>query len=232
MPAAIHPALYYALAALLAVGELVILAIAVNPHVSDTYRARYITGRSNCWLTDVSGEITLGERIPTTSASGDKIGQLLRCGWLSPEPFGTWSDGEESKLRFRLAADRTDLLLDLELAPLGADQGHIQQVSVQAGDIPLASFTLDRALIVARRIPIPASLPLDDNGRLELDIAVPTAVSPRELGLNDNPRRFGIRLLSLRLWAPHPEPVYGTSAAPSAWGPRSRRRGGLTALSR
>lgn len=198
----IRPALLYAAAAAVALVELAILAVALHPNVSDTYRARYIAGTSNCWLTNVTGEIVLGERIPATREASGRIGAVLRCGWLPPESYGTWSDGEESKLRFELEPGRPDLFLDLELFPFGADQGRVQQVTVSTDGIPLATFTLDRPLIVARRIPIPASLPLDADKRLELDIAVPTAVSPQQLGLNDFQRRLGIRLVSLRLWAP------------------------------
>ncbi len=194
--------LLYGAAAALALVELAILIAAINPAVSATYRARYIAGTSNCWPSDVSGAITLGERIPATSAAGGRLASILRCGWLPPETYGTWSEGEESKLRLKLEPDRPDLMLDLELFPIGADQGRAQQVSISAGGVALANFTLDRHLIVARRIPIPASLPLDDQNRVELDISVPTAVSPQQLGLNDFPRRLGIRLVSLRLWAP------------------------------
>lgn len=198
----VRPALLYAAAAALALVELAILAVALHPDVSDTYRARYIAGTSNCWLTNVTGDIALGERIPATREASSRIGKVLRCGWLPPETYGTWSDGEESKLRLKLEPDRPDLFLDLELFPLGAGQGHAQQMTVSAGNIPLATFTLDRPMLVARRIPIPASLPLDADNRIEIDIAVPTAVSPQQLGLNDFPRRLGIRLVSLRLWAP------------------------------
>lgn len=197
-----RPALLYAAAAVLALVELAILAVALRPDVSETYHARYIAGTSNCWLTNVSGDIMLGERIPATREASGRIGEVLRCGWLPPESYGTWSDGEESKFRLKLAPGRPNLFLDLELFPLGADQGRVQHVTVSADGTPLADFTLDRPMIVARRIPIPASLPLDAENRLELDISVPTAVSPQELGLNDLNRRLGIRLVSLRLWAP------------------------------
>lgn len=203
MSAATRPPLYYyALAAMLALAELAVLAIALRPDVSDTYRARYITGTSNCWLTDVSGEVILGERVAATDEAGAKLSQLLRCGWMAPQPYGTWSTGAESKLRFKLEPDRPDLLLDLELLPFGPDRGHAQQVTISSGGVPLANFTLDRQLTVARRILIPASLPLDDRGRLEIDFTTPTAVSPRQLGVNDFPAPLGIRLVSLRLWAP------------------------------
>lgn len=197
-----RPALLYAAAAALALVELAILAVALHPNVSDTYRARYIAGTSNCWLTNVSGEIRVGERLPATREASGRIGKVLRCGWLPPESYGTWSDGEESKFRLKLEPGGPDLFLDLELFPLGANQGHAQRVTVSADGIALATFTLDRPMIVARRIPIPASLPLDADNRLELDVSVPTAVSPQQLGLNDLNRRLGIRLVSLRLWAP------------------------------
>ncbi|MGN6490005.1 MAG: hypothetical protein ACTHLT_19580 [Devosia sp.] len=210
MPTALRPQLYYALAAMLALAELAVLAIALRPDVSDTYRARYITGSSNCWLTDVSGDVSLGERIAATGEAGARISQLLRCGWLAPQPYGTWSTGAESKLRFQLEPDRPDLLLDLELLPFGADRGHPQQVTISSGGVQLANLVLDRRLTVARRIPIPATLPLDDRGRLEIDFTIPTAVSPRQLGVNDFPAPLGIRLVSLRLWAPTAsEPVDG-----------------------
>lgn len=192
----------YGLALLLAAVQVTILTAALHPTVSDTYRARYIDGTSNCWEYNVSGQIVLGTRLAAADPSKQQIRTVLRCGWLTPERFGTWAVGEEAKLRFKLPATRPDLFLDLTLAAFAVDRGHEQAVRISAGQQKLAEFILDRTFAVTRRIPVPSSLPVDEKGFVEITFGFPDAISGRQLGINRDTRRFAVRLFSLRLAPP------------------------------
>ena len=194
----------YGLAAVIGVAELAMLAIAFNPTVGPTYRARYIDGTSDCWLQPVSGEYALGTKLDA-SVTGDAaaLRRLLRCGWFDPGANGTWSQGGETELRFRLDGPREALALELDLAPFGIAFGLEQRVVVSAGGIELGSFTLATEPPSPHVIPIPATTPLTADGYLDIALALPDAVAPKSLGINQEPRRLAVRLISLRL-APAP----------------------------
>lgn len=200
MPASRLRITAYTLAGLLAGFEFTVLAFALNPTVTPTYRARYIDGTSDCWEYPASGEYELGITMQATLAlQSPGLRDLLRCGWLATEPSGTWTRGGETQIRFHLDGPRQDLLLELEIAPFAVEFGLTQRVIVSAGGTELQRVTLDTRPPSRHLIPVPATLPLDPDGNLDITLFLPDAATPKSVGINNDTRSLAIRLISLRL---------------------------------
>lgn len=200
----LYAPLAYGCAGILVLSELVVLAFALSPDVSPAYRARYIDGTSDCWQFPVSGEYELGTTMYATLANmSPGLRELMRCGWLETEPSGTWSRGSEAELRFQLEGERQDLVLELVLAPFAAEFGLTQRVMVSAGEQELGRFTLHSQPVTRHRISVPATVPVSEDGKLDIQLNLPDAATPKSVGINNDPRRLAIRLVAVRLTEGH-----------------------------
>ena len=200
----------YALTAVLVVLHGIVLAAALNPDVPPDVRAYYIERSTDCWEQTVAGA-HLDETVELTLQPATfrhdmmtRLGltpqrALLVCGWIGPEPMGAWSSGPESRLRFRLAGSPRDLRLVLQIRPFLSPEHSSQRAVFYANGEPLATLTLAETSPVLQTVGIPAEIAFRQAGVLEVAIGFPDARSPRELGVNRDPRRLAVRLLSARL---------------------------------
>lgn len=165
----------YALAALLAIAEIVVLWQALHPRVSDAYRAYYIDRTTTCLPQPVTGAYTLGTEIDFTS-KGEDTRELRPCGWEGPAGDGMHAVGESSRLRFAVSEQR-DLVLMLELSGVTLDGATEQNVDVSVGDSVVGRAVLKPGQTRRFSFPVPAAAIVD--GHADIELAYPDAISPR-----------------------------------------------------
>lgn len=183
----------------LAALDLGVIALAFNPNVSDQYRAFFIERTTDCWPADVSGEIVPGQRISFLKADSKGPAKTLRrCGWLDAEGTGTWSIGPESRLLLILPQPDRATTLELDMLPFTAEGHPTQRVEITANGRSVASLKLDAKSAARHEIELPAGT-AEPDGRLELALHFPDAVSPRDLGRSNDRRKLAARLIFLTL---------------------------------
>ena len=79
---------------------------ALNPEVSEKYRAYFIDGTERCWKTEGAGALTFEEQMPFGFGKPSHGCSVLRSGWNTGAiPWGTQSTHPESTLSLRLESD-------------------------------------------------------------------------------------------------------------------------------
>ncbi len=174
--------------------EIAVVAMMLAPQVEAQYRAVFIDRSSDCWPHPVSGVIEPNQMVSFFTTEADSPAtHVLRCGWLAPEATGTWSLGTEARLLLSLPPGRQSTL-DLDLVPFGERQ----RVGVTIAGQPVADWTLTPDGTRQYSVALPAIA----EGTVEIAFHFPDAVSPRDLGLSNDRRKFAIRLLTATL-RPH-----------------------------
>ena len=135
-----------------------------------------------------------------------------------PETHGRWTDSATVRVGFRLPyRPAGGVVLWLESLGFVAD-GRIseQRVAVAVNGHRLIQWNVKSPVMTARRLVVPAVV-LDDSGRVELGMQIPTGVRPVQLGLNDDGRYLGL-LLGRLSWdegrAPKPFDLSGEHGRP------------------
>ncbi|MER8447305.1 hypothetical protein NKH52_29415 [Mesorhizobium sp. M1066] len=105
----------YALAAALAVSEILILALALHPNVHPDYRAYYIDRTTTCLNRDTVGSYSLGQTVSFRSDGAKQAASMKFCGWSGPAADGTHSLGETSRLRLQIPPLRDGLKATLQM---------------------------------------------------------------------------------------------------------------------
>lgn len=183
----------------LATFDLGVIALAFNPNVSDRYRAFFIERTTDCWPADVSGEIVPGQRVSFLKADAKGPARTLRrCGWLDAEGTGTWSIGPESRLLLMLPRPDEATIVELDLLPFTAEAHPLQRVEVTANGRSVSSLRLDAKSAAKHEIELPAGT-AEPDGRLELALHFPDAISPRDIGLSTDRRNLAVRLIFVTL---------------------------------
>lgn len=166
----------YALAALLAVTELVVFWQALHPNVSDDYRAYYITRTTTCLPQPVTGSYVVGKTVDFTSEGNrDAARELLPCGWEGPNDDGRQSLGESSRLRFAVGPQQ-DLQLELVLKGINLRDAGDRDIRVFAGEEPIGQAMLGAEATETFRFAVPASAIRD--GYLDIRLDFPNAIEP------------------------------------------------------
>jgi hypothetical protein len=132
----------YALAAVLAGSEIVILALALNPDVPADYRAYYIDRTTTCLNRDAAGSYTLGQTVSFRRDGGKQAAGIKVCGWSGPAGDGTHSLGETSRLRVNLPPLRQDLTATLEMAAVIRPPQTTQRVVISVNGVRAYETTL------------------------------------------------------------------------------------------
>jgi hypothetical protein len=192
---------FYALAALLAVAEIAVLGLALNPRVHPDYRAFYIDETTTCLNRDRIGSYSLGETISFLHL-GKQRDRMKRadsmkvCGWTGPTGDGTHSLGETSRLRVKIPAVPGDLAATLEMTPMVRPPQTTQRVlisvngarvheGVLSGDTPQkVSFVIPQAVLAGAEA-------------LDMAFDYPDSISQTPVASNIYDR--AIKLVSFRL---------------------------------
>ena len=165
----------YALAALLAVLEVIILWQGIHPNVSEDYRAYYIDRTTTCLPQPVTAEYVLGTELDFRS-EGDDTRELRPCGWTGPAGDGTHSVGETSKLRFAVSTPSA-LTLMLELTGVTLEGPPQQRVVVSANGTKLTEIAVTPDKTERFTIAVPADV-VGNSGYIDFVLDYPDAIRP------------------------------------------------------
>jgi len=143
----------------------------------------------------------LGHRI----SGGGFPEESLVWGWSFAESWGRWSDGARARLSFALPARPTgDLELIMDLRSYSARWGQRQRVRFM-----VAGQLCKEVRLAQRRRPRPVRLRIPRallSQELLLDIELPDAAVPAQLGASEDTRALGIALHAITLRAAAPLP--------------------------
>lgn len=132
----------YMVAAVLAVSEIVILALALHPDVNADYRAYYIDRTTTCLNRDALGSYTLGQKVSFRSDGAKQAVGMIVCGWSGPVADGTHSLGETSRLRLKIPPLRNGLAATLQMAAVIRPPQMTQRVLISVNGIAIYKVTL------------------------------------------------------------------------------------------
>ncbi|GEM_PF-2176794 len=141
--------------------------------------------------------INIGKLI--SFAKTENTYQYLSMGWSAPEPWGTWSDGDAAMIVMKLASEPAqDLVLALDGHAFVTAKHPHQEIDLKVNGHPLGTIHYDfPSSDEIRTVPIPKAFIADRLVKLEFGFK--DAISPKELGLSQDPRRLGLGLVSLVL---------------------------------
>lgn len=132
----------YALAAILAGSEIVILALALNPNVNADYRAFYIDRTTTCLNRDATGSYTLGQTVSFRSDGAKRAASIKVCGWSGSAGDGTHSLGETSRLRLETPPLGHGLAATLQMAAVIRPPQITQRVVISVNGVWAHAVTL------------------------------------------------------------------------------------------
>ncbi len=115
----------------------------------------------------------------------------LRSGWQDPEEWGTWTLGSNAKLSLPLSAKRPSLI-KFKFRALVNNKLPTQNIEVWVNGQPVKSQSINKALGNELVIEIPES-----NTNLEVELKLPNAARPVDLGINQDERLMAIGLESI-----------------------------------
>jgi hypothetical protein len=124
-------------------------------------------------------------------------------GWSRHEDWGCWSEGEEARIVMRISGYiGQELTLNLTYAALVHPEQPCQKVAITGNGHAIANQEICLADNGGEPTPhsykLPAGL-VSADGLLEIRIKTPDAISPKELGVNEDSRILGIGLKTLQI---------------------------------
>jgi hypothetical protein len=121
----------------------------------------------------------------------------LSSGWSTPENWGTWSAGQQAQVDLRVTPEARSIALEVMAFVL--PQHPAQRVIVSLNGEQVLTTRLTQLQDNHLEIPIPAAIreQLVHNDRLTIKLQLPDAISPEQLGLNDDSRVMGLGLKRL-----------------------------------
>ncbi|MER9301911.1 hypothetical protein [Mesorhizobium sp. M0496] len=154
----------YAIAAVLAVSEIIILALALNPNVDADYRAYYIDRTTTCLNRDAVGTYTLGQTVSFRSDGAKQAAGMTVCGWSGAVADGTHSLGETSRLRLEIPLLRNGLTATLQMSAvirppqitqrvmISVNGARVHDVTLSGKEPKTISFTIPHAAFASAKI--------------------------------------------------------------------------------
>jgi hypothetical protein len=129
--------------------------------------------------------------------TGGNGAAFLTSGWSSPEAGHTWSDKLSAVVTLGMEPSTEPLLLRMQLRGLSkAPELPSQPVEVLANGTKIADWEVaDEAEHTAE---IPAEL-VRAGGALNIELKIPKATTPKQLGLGNDERVLGVSLQTLQI---------------------------------
>jgi hypothetical protein len=138
---------------------------------------------------------TLGKKIIFGQAGDSE--RFRTSGWSSTEKEITWTEGPIAVLQFAGLPPSTSLRLKMTLLPLTSPPRlPSQNVEVYANGQKIADWQISSKAEFTALIPPTREGP---EAALTIELRIPQAVSPKELGLSDDPRVLGISCFDLTI---------------------------------
>lgn len=121
----------------------------------------------------------------------------LTSGWSTPENWGTWSAGQQAQVDLRVSPEARSIALEVMAFVL--PQHPAQRVIVSLNGEQVLSTRLVQHQDNHLEIPISPAIRqhLADNDRLTIELQLPDAISPEQLGINDDSRVMALGLKRL-----------------------------------
>lgn len=187
-------------AAAVAIIEIAILGLALSPRVSADYRDYFIARSSDCWPRQVSGRYRLGQPLTfRNDAAGRATIRNRQCGWLPPFEAGTYSVGDQARLRFAFATPEGPLMVSLVARGYVGPQRPRQRVPVTVNGVALDEIVFTDADPIYYVMTVPAAVVARDRAGLTLRFDFPDRVSPLAMGVNADKRELGFLLSDLTI---------------------------------
>lgn len=185
----------YAAAVCVAAFEATVLYWSAFPRVSHAYASYYIRHDTGCYSPDAGPVFALGQEIRFDRNNPGWVCNLLDAGWLPPETWGTWSNGQTARLHVRLTAEpKGDPKLTMEASAFSRTDH--QTVTIYSSGRLIGAITIATEAAREYRLIVPRETIRDRRVELEFRIADP--VSRKELGRSKDSRRIGLGLAWLR----------------------------------
>jgi len=152
-------------------------------------------------ISDFAADVPMGSDITFSAAGGGAI--FLLNGWFPPEPWGTWTNGKNSRLVLPLAAgaDTRPMRLSIDAQGLLGKGLPSQTVTVFVNDVAIGQMRFDNVQNRGwRTLAVPLSA-LTQGRQVFLDVSFETEqpVRPWDLGINEDYREIGMGLIAMRL---------------------------------
>ncbi|RWP92831.1 MAG: hypothetical protein EOR12_04735 [Mesorhizobium sp.] len=186
----------YALAAVLAVSELAILALALHPNVHADYRAYYIDRTTTCLNRDAIGSYSLGQTVSFRSDGAKRVAGMKVCGWSGPVADGTHSLGETSRLRLQIPPLRDGLKATLQMAAVIRPPQMTQRVIISVHGASVHKVTLSGKQPITVSFVIPHAA-FSDASTFEMTFDYLDGIPPSQAASDIYKR--SIKLVSFRL---------------------------------
>ncbi|MBK5529963.1 hypothetical protein JFT91_28315 [Pseudomonas sp. TH08] len=121
----------------------------------------------------------------------------LTKGWSVPETWGTWSEGSDAEITLRVMPDTHAIVL--EASAFAMPPALTQRIIVSINGEQVLSTRLTQVQDNRLEIPLSTAIreTLGKGGLLKLQLHLPDAVSPQQLGLNGDSRVMGLGLRTL-----------------------------------
>jgi hypothetical protein len=124
-------------------------------------------------------------------------------GWYDPEDWGRWSEGEEARILMCISGyTQQELTLNLTYGAWVHPRQPCQKVAITGNGHAIATQKICLAdgsnVPTSHRYRLPRGL-VSADGLLEIRIKTPDAISLKELGINEDPRKFGFGLKTLQI---------------------------------
>ena len=122
-----------------------------------------------------------------------------KTGWSDPEPEHTWTDGVAASLSFRVDPAEVPLILSMTMSGLTKPpQLPFQPVDISVNGEKIGSWEVSE--LNTYTIVIPQKfVPTKEPSTLTIDLYIPKATSPAELGMHADFRRLGLCVLDVKL---------------------------------
>ncbi|HEY9130991.1 MAG TPA: hypothetical protein VIM98_04480 [Dyella sp.] len=116
-------------------------------------------------------------------------------GFSQAESDGRWTDGQTASFSCIYALGARPRQANLFFIPF-TPHNHAQTLDVRINDTPVAHVHVNEAGVLSLNIP---SIDDSSNQILRIDLALPDAISPTDVGMKSDPRKLGLKVTRLQL---------------------------------
>jgi hypothetical protein len=212
-----RPLAYFLIAAL-ALFEVGVVVLVLHPNVSDLYRAYYIQRSTSCWPRKITGVYQPNQLISFAfGVKGGSAEDVELCGWNLLEGMGTWTLGDDVRLRLGVPVPGRPFSLILTAEAFISAQNPVQRVIVSVGGKTVKTFVYTSPDPLTTRIDIPAEVVPPGARTIDVKLGLPDALAPLEISLNTDGRELALRVISVQVVTDEPvtrRPKKGAATQP------------------
>jgi len=139
--------------------------------------------------------VTAGDEVSFGLGGNDS--PFIVTGFSSPEGGFRWTEGKEAALAFSINMDSQDMVAAFDIHPLVHGNLIVQHAEVFINRTKVEDWNIDKA--EERKLLLPKSL--SEYGRFIVAFKLPDAISPKELGINEDMRQLALLFRSIRFFS-------------------------------